>query len=516
MKTRLQPMNPSPLRNSTFLPFLFLALLFVPHESLAQNPHGTLRGTVADASGAVIPSAKIVVHASDSSLQREATSDDRGEFRIEDLLPGTYHVVVNAKGFAEATSDVRVAVSSVREVRVKLKLQPLQQQTVILDDFGPPTITTQPIDTSSAVHQTIISSQDLDTLPLAARSFANIAYLAPGTEPVEPSDPTKARITAVSTGGSSGLNNEVSVDGVDNSDDWIGGFLQNFSPESIQEFAVRTAQEDADSGRTTSGSVVISTKSGTNQWHGDEAFYERAASLNARFPIENPAPNPKQPFSRQNYVGTLGGPIVKEKLWFFCSFEYVHENASIAYSNVSQTQFQALSQLASQGLVSVGPTTITSISVPTSVSIPFRDYLGSIRFDWAQSNSSRWFFRTSADSYTTHDALIQQATLPSTGATAHNNYLNLALSNQHTFGPAWVGTFVFGASLLHLTQTRNSDLGFALAFPFSPPQPPLPASKPLATINSSPRSQHSRCCAIRKNINCATISQAMSEITLFV
>ena len=178
---------------------------------------------------------------------------------------------------------------------------------------------------------------------------------------------------------------------------------------------------------------------GTNQWHGDEAFYERAASLNARFPIENPAPNPKQPFSRQNYVGTLGGPIVKENLWFFSSFEYVHENASIAYSHVSQTQFQALSQLAAQGLVSVGPTTITSISVPTSVPIPFRDYLGSIRFDWAQSNSSRWFFRTSADSYTTHDALIQQATLPSTGATAHNNYLNFALSNQYTFGPAWVG-----------------------------------------------------------------------------
>ncbi len=444
----------------------FLSLFLSPFELPAQNPYGALRGTVEDASGAAVPSAKIVVHAADSSLQREATSDNRGEFRIEDLLPGTYHLVVNAKGFAEASSDVKVVVSSIREVTIKLKLPPLQQ-TVKLDEFGPATITTQPIDSSTAVHQTIISSQDLDTLPLAARSFANIAYLAPGTVPVEPSDPTKARITAVSTGGSSGLNNEVSVDGVDNSDDWIGGFLQNFSPESIQEFAVRTAQEDADSGRTTAGSIVINTKSGTNQWHGDEAFYVRASSLNARFPIENPAPNPKQPFSRQNYVGTLGGPIVKEKLWLFSSFEYVHENASIAYSPDSQDQFNALAGLAAQGLVTVGPTTVTSIPVPTSVLIPFRDYLGLIRLDWAQSNSSRWFFRTAADSYTTHDALIQQATLPSTGATAHNNYLNLALSNQHTFGPAWVGTFVFGASLLHLTQARNSDLGFALAFPFS-------------------------------------------------
>src|SRR5207302_9659143 len=158
-------------------------------------------------------------------------------------------------------------------------------------------------------------------------SFANIAYLAPGTEPLEPSDPTKARITAVSTGGSSGLNNEISVDGGDNSDDWIGGFLQNFSPDAIQEFAMRTAQEDADTGGTTAASVVVTTKHGTNEWHGDEGFYGRAANLNARFPIDNPAPDPKQPFSRQNYVATLGGPAVRDKVCFFSSFEYVHENA---------------------------------------------------------------------------------------------------------------------------------------------------------------------------------------------
>ncbi len=455
-----------PMRLRLLCRIAFLALLLLPCALPAQNPRGAIRGTVQDATGAVVPSAKIVVHATDSSLLREATSDNRGEFRIEDLLPGTYHIVVNAKGFAEASADVKVVVSSIREVSVRLKLQPLQQ-SVTLDEYETPTITTQPLDSSSAVHQMIISSQDLDSIPLAARSFANIAYLAPGTEPVEPSDPTKARITAVSTGGSSGLNNEVSVDGVDNSDDWIGGFLQNFSPESIQEFAIRTAQQDSDSGRTTAGSVVISTKSGTNQWHGDEAFYERAASLNARFPIENPAPDPKQPFSRQNYIGTIGGPIVKEKLFVFSSFEYVHENASIAYSPDSQNQFNALAQLASQGLVSVGGTTVTSIPVPTSVAIPFRDYLGLIRLDWAQSNSSHWYFRTAADSYTTHNALIQQATLPSTGTTAHNNFLNLALSYEHTFDPTWIGTFVFGASLFHLTQTRNSDLGFALAFPFS-------------------------------------------------
>jgi len=397
-------------------------------------------------------------------MQREASSGAYGEFRIDDVLPGAYRVTVEAKGFAEAVSNVNVAVSSVREIKVTLKPR-AAQMTVLVDDRE--TITTQPLNTASAVQQAIIGSQDLETIPLAARSFANIAYLAPGTEPVEPSDPTKARITAVSTGGSSGLNNDLSVDGADNSDDWIGGFLQNFSPDSIQEFAFRTAMADADTGRTTAGSVVITTKAGTNHWHGSGAFYERAASLNARFPIENPAPNPKQPFSRQNYVGTLGGPILKEKVWLFSSFEYVHEDASIAYSPASQTQFDALAQLAAQGLVTVGNTTVTSIPVPSSVPIPFRDYLGLVRFDWAQSARSRWFLRFSADSYLTHNALVQQGTLPSTGATAHNNYTNFVINNQFTFSPTWVGTLVLGGSTLHLTQARNSDLGFALAFPFS-------------------------------------------------
>jgi len=457
--------TPCPIRDNlllaSFAALLCATLTLLPATLHAQNPRGTLRGLVQDTSGARVPGAHILVQAADSSSQREVLSDPSGEFRIDELQPDLYHVTVRANGFADASADVKVAVSSVREITVTLKLAALQQQTITLDRAE--SITTQRIDTEGAVHQTVITSQDLETIPLAARSFANIAYMAPGTEPVEPSDPTKARITAVSTGGSSGLNNDLSVDGGDNSDDWIGGFLQNYSPEAIQEFAVATAQEGAEVGHTTAAAVVISTKSGTNEWHADEAFYERDASLNARFPIDNPAPNPKQPFSRQNYVGTLGGPIAKDKLWVFGSLEYVHENASIAYSANSLTQFNALSRLAQQGLIPG----VNSIAVPSSVPIPFRDYLGLLRLDWAQSDRSHWFLRTSFDSYTTHNALVQQATLPSTGATTHNNYLNLVTTNQFSFSPSWVGSFLFGASGLHLTQSRNSHLRFALAFPFS-------------------------------------------------
>jgi Carboxypeptidase regulatory-like domain/TonB dependent receptor len=444
---------------------LLECVLLLPLAVHAQDSRGALRGTVLDAGGGRVPSAKIALRSVDSTLQREATSNDRGEFRIDALASGVYELAVSANDFADASSKVNVLIGSVREITVTLKPSAVRETVEVKGQAS--SIATQPIDTASAVHQAVVTRQDLETIPLAARSFANIAYLAPGTEPVEPSDPTKARITAVSTGGSSGLNNDLSVDGADNSDDYIGGFLQNYSPESIEEFVVRTAQEDADTGRTTAASVLITTKHGTNAFHGDEAFYERGSGLNARFPIDNPAPNPKQPFSRQNYVATLGGPIVKDKVWFFSSFEYVHENASIAYSAQSQAQFGALSQLAAQGLVNVNGTAVTSIPVPTTAPVPFRDYLGMMRFDWAQSSRSQWFLRAAVDSYTTHNALVQQATLASTGATSHNNYMNLVINQQYSFSPAWLGSFVFDASGLHLTETRNSNLGFALAFPFS-------------------------------------------------
>ncbi len=439
----------------------FLGLYLVSAAASGQSIGGSVRGFVQDSSGARIVSATIEISAQGNAVTRKALSDDHGNFWVDDLAPGRYHIVVRAQGFADAVADVSVRVSSIQDINVLMRLSTVHQTAQVKARNS--SITTQAIDLSSQVHQSVITAHDLATLPLAERSFANIAYLAPGTEPVEPSDPTKARITAVSTGGSSGLNNELSVDGGDNSDDYIGGFLQNFSPDSIQEFAVKTAQEDADTGGTTAASVVITTKRGNDDWHGGAAFYERASALNARFPIENPAPNPKQPFSRQNYVGTLGGPLMRQKLWFFAAIEQIHEDASIAYSPANLTQFDALAALASDGLIPGVP----SIPVPANVPIPFRDYFGSLRFDWAHSAKSSWFLRSSVDNYITHNNLVEQGTLPSTGLLTHNNYTNMVVSNQTIFSPTWVGRIVLGASGLHLTQERNSDLGFALAFPFS-------------------------------------------------
>ena len=438
-----------------------LAMVMFATALRAQNPAGALRGLVQDSSAARIASATVAARRISTAQRRSAICDQRGEFLIDGLTPGLWQVTISARGFDDAASNIEVPVSGLRDVVVTMKPASVAQS--VSTDGGGSSIASQPLDSVSQVHQGIVTRGDLERMPLTARSFANIAYLAPGTAPVEPSDPTKARITAVSTGGSSGLNNELSVDGADNTDDYIGGFLQNFSPDAIEEFSMRTAQEDADTGGSTAGSVVITTRRGNNDWHGEAALYERASVLNARFPIENPAPGPKQPFSRQNYVATMGGPLLRNRVWTFTSYEQVHEDASIAYSPANLEQFDALAKLAADGLVpGVG-----AINVPSDVPIPFRDFLGSERLDWQQSSRSSWFLRASVDSHTTHNNLVEQGALPSTGLSTHNNYMNVVAGNEFVFSPAWLGQVVLAAGGLHLTQARNSNLGFALAFPFS-------------------------------------------------
>jgi len=246
--------------------FLSATFLLMAALAFAQEPNGALAGTVRDATGALVRGAKISVAGIGSGLNKITTSDSEGEFRVEALSPGEYEITVQAPSFAVAHSVARIAVGSVASVAVTVRPEAAPQSVQV--KAGTESVTSQSVETTSSIEQTVIGAKDLASLPLASRSFANIAYLSPMTEPVEPSDPTKARITAVAFGGSSGLNVDLSVDGGDNNDDYIGGFLQSYSPDAIQEFVVRTAQYDADTSRTNGGSVIISTRRGTNNWRG--------------------------------------------------------------------------------------------------------------------------------------------------------------------------------------------------------------------------------------------------------
>ena len=433
--------------------------LVAPSIGAGQSSSGALVGSVEDAQEARIPGVKVSARALDVEYQLETISSDDGEFRLEPLPPAAYRVTFRKEGFRDfVCPEVEVRVGSVPSLHVTLEVAGGRQVVTVRQIGGLPLI-----ETTSSVQKTNITEEEIDNLPLASRSFANMAYFAPMTEPVEPSDPTKARITAVSFEGSSGLNVDLSVDGGDNNDDFIGGFLQNFSPDAIAEFVVRTAQYDADTSRTTGGSVVIVTRRGTDRWHGGGGFFERARGLNARNPLDNPEPDPKAPYSRQNGALEVGGPLQPGKFWFFSSLELVRENASVAYSANSTAEFRALAELARLGEIPG----VASVDVPTFTPVPFRDRMFDARLDWKQSDRSSWFFRGAFDLNRTENNLVQQGSLPSTGAITVAHYYNLLGNQQTAFSPRWLGSLYFEASLFNNRQTRNSNLGFALAFPFS-------------------------------------------------
>ena len=441
-------------RFAATLRILLLVVIALCAVSSAQVFTGAISGRVVDPQGAVLRQAKVSVKDLGTDVTRTLETSADGSFRLEGLEAGAYEVAVSSAGFAELRSRIAVRVGQVSNLRAQMNVSAAHESVEVQENV---------LDTTSSVLGNPVTQHQILESPLANRSFANIAFIAPMTAPVEPSDPTKARITAVSFAGSSGLNVDLSVDGGDNNDDFIGGFLQNISPEAIREFNVRTAQFDADTSRTNGGSIVISTQSGTNQWHGSATGFFRASALNARNALDNPNRDPKQPYASQNYVGTIGGPLKKDRLWLFNSYEYNHEDPSVAYSANSQSEFNALAGFATAGQIPG----VSSINVPSSVSVPFRDSLFNSRADWQQSQRSDWFLRFSLDRNLVHNDLVQQGALPGTGFATHSNYYNLLLSNHFTMGSEWLGALVLESSIFKHNKLRNSNLGFALAFPFS-------------------------------------------------
>ena len=452
----MRSFHSSVIKTGRFVWFTLFTLAFVVSAN-AQTRFGGIRGTVSDQTGAVIVGASIEVKSDDTKAIQKTTTGNNGQYYVSDLTPGKYELQI-ASQFFQTTKIVNVDVVLGQTLTLDVNLK-IKNSIICILNFGDLIY----LDTTSAVVGNQVSDKQIQDIPLANRSFANIAYIAPMTAPVEPSDPTKARITAVSFAGSSGLNLDISVDGADNNDDYIGGFLQNYSPEAVQEFNVRTAQFDADTSRTNGGSVLIATKSGSNEFHGSLSYFGRSSAMNARNTLDNPDPDPKQPFNRQDFVSTIGGPIVKDRLWFFNSFGYIDENASVAYSANSSSEFTALSKLASTGQIPG----VTSISVPTSTPIPFRDLNSNTRLDWRQSNSSQWFLRFSINRNNTKNDLVQQGSLPSTGFTTNSNYHDFVISNQWVINPNLFASMVFDGGYFFHNKVRNSNIGLALSFPFS-------------------------------------------------
>jgi hypothetical protein len=264
----------------------------------------SLSGTVVDKNQAVIKGATVTVTNKATGQAREATTDENGEFKIASLPAGAYDIKVSASGFGDVTSE-RVELLIGRTNSLTFTMNPGVQTANVTVTAGE----TELVSKDKTDISVNITPHDVENLPLNGRDLANLAYLAPGAKPVDSYDPTKNRLAIFGVNGSSGRNVNVTVNGIDNKDNTVGGPVMQFPLESIQEFVISTQRFSAVNGRSEGAAVNVVTKSGGTQFHGSTFFFLRDKKLNAQTVDATSGAKSKPPFNRKEFGGSLGGPL---------------------------------------------------------------------------------------------------------------------------------------------------------------------------------------------------------------
>jgi hypothetical protein len=261
-----------------------------------------------------LPGVTVTATNNATGFTRSTVAGSNGSYYFPSLPVGTYTVVADLSGFASVTTrNVELNVAQERELNITLKQAAVKEQI---------TVTAQAplVETTPAV-STVISQREIQNLPLNGRQFANLGSLAPGTTLSVNADPTKPGQLTIALNGGSGRNVNFLIDGGDNTDDTIGGALQNFNIEAVQEFNIQTQQYKAEFGRTTGGVLTVVTKTGTNSFEGSAYEFYRDKSLNEESHSEKVAGSGKAPYKRNQYGASLGGPIIKDRAHFFATAE---------------------------------------------------------------------------------------------------------------------------------------------------------------------------------------------------
>jgi hypothetical protein len=285
---------------------------------------GAIGGVVTNPNKEVVPNASVTVRNTGTNKEDTATSDDQGRFKVAGLQPGTYALTINGAGFSPYTQEnVTVEIGRETTINAGLTIGPVSGGTVEVTSEAPVINTTQQ-DFSSNMNQTSINE-----LPVNGRRWSNFAILTPGTTP-------DGTFGLISFRGISGLLNSNTVDGGDNNQAFFSEergrtrSAYSLSQSAIREFQVNTSNYSAEYGRSAGGVTNAITKSGTNQFHGSGFFYDRNNKWGARNPrsfvsqlvggVATPVAF-KAKDVRYQFGGTIGGPVVKDKLFFFFSYD---------------------------------------------------------------------------------------------------------------------------------------------------------------------------------------------------
>src|SRR6266852_8098619 len=273
------------------------------NASAQATASAALQGTVTDQSGAVVAGVQVTITSKDQGWSRTSTTGDTGLYRFELLAAGSYSLRIAHAGFATVSVD-RAELQVGKTTTFDFVLKPGQVSETIEVSTEAPVVDTEKTQVGFE-----ITPSDVNDLPLNGRDFGNQAYLAPGARPVDSYDPTKNRIAIFGINGSSGRNVNVTVNGIDNKDNTVGGPVMQFPLEAIQEFVISTQRFSAVNGRSEGAAVNVVTKSGGREYHGSVFYQLRDRKLNANDFFSKKAGQPKPPFNRKIWGGSIGGPL---------------------------------------------------------------------------------------------------------------------------------------------------------------------------------------------------------------
>ena len=320
------------MKNRTMLCF---ALIGVSAAVLSAQTKTTaaLGGIVSDPSDSSVPSAKVVVTNSESGLKRETISDNRGEYRFVLLPPGVYEIKVEAQGFSPLSGrNVQLTVGEDRDLSLKLVLGSASQVVEVQS-------TAPLIQTERSQQANTIGREEVTNLPISRRDYLSFSLLAPGVSDSKAlADATSFRVkqtpdSGLSFYGSNGRGNSIAIDGGEANDSG-GGVRPTVSQETVQEFQVNRANYSAEYGGARGGVVNIITKSGGNDVHGSGFGFFRSQAMDATEPFavsldaNDKLFRVKPDSNRQQYGFTIGGPIVKDKTFFFMGYEGLRRRES--------------------------------------------------------------------------------------------------------------------------------------------------------------------------------------------
>jgi hypothetical protein len=325
---------------------------------------GSIVGTVTDKTGGVIPDAKVAISSKATGEVVNVVTTGAGTYNSGGLIPGDYTVRVEAKGFRTSVVPVIVQVGVTSNGNVTLQVG---SETTVVEVAG----AAVQVNTQQATVQGVLTASQIDTLPVNGRNFLDLAQLEPGVQIQEGStfDPTKNGFSSISFEGRYGRTARIEMDGVDISDETVGTTTQNIPASAIQEFSLAQSTMDLSTELTSSGAVSITTRSGSNEVHGEGFGLFRGNQIAARLPGVTPPP-----FQREQFGGRIGGALIKDKLFWFLDAE---RNK--------------------QDLIAAEPFAAPFDVLNTTLAEPYREVETDSRLDWNIRGSARAFYRFNFD-----------------------------------------------------------------------------------------------------------------------